>query len=54
MLGFSAMNITANTSILTTLTIGIALLVDLLFIPALLLIFDRTDHNHHSEDPVHG
>ncbi|RLU03329.1 MAG: hypothetical protein D9N11_04635, partial [Ketobacter sp.] len=41
MLGFSAMNITANTSILTTVTIAIALAVDLLFIPALLLQFDR-------------
>ena len=41
MLGFSAMNITANTSILTTVTIAIALVVDLLFIPALLLQFDR-------------
>lgn len=47
MLGFSAMNITANTSILTTVTITIALLVDLLFIPALLLLFDR-------EEPIHG
>lgn len=42
MLGFSAMNITANTSILTTVTIGIALLVDLLFIPALLVMFDHS------------
>lgn len=42
MLGFSEMNITANTSILTMITIGFALIVDLFFIPALLLLMDRT------------
>jgi len=42
MLGFSAMNITANTSILTTITIAFALLIDMLFIPALLILFDRS------------
>ncbi|AUM13690.1 efflux RND transporter permease subunit [Ketobacter alkanivorans] len=55
MLGFSAMNITANTSILTTITIAIALLIDLLFIPALLILFDRSSSEQtFKESQPHG
>lgn len=42
MLGFSQMNITANTSVLTCVTVGFALIVDLLLVPGLLLRFDRS------------
>lgn len=53
MLGFSAMNITANTAILTTVTVTIALVVDLLFIPALLLRFDTSEQRAPTET-AHG
>ncbi len=46
MLGFSEMNLTANTSILTTMTIALALLVDLFFIPALLIILNTNSREH--------
>jgi predicted RND superfamily exporter protein len=46
MLGFSEMNLTANTSILTTITIAVALLVDLFFIPALLITLDPKSREH--------
>lgn len=41
MLGFSEMNITSNTSILTTVTVGLAFAVDFLLVPSLLLLIDR-------------
>ena len=42
MLGFSQMNITSNTSVLTCITIAFALIVDLVLVPGLLLRFDRS------------
>ncbi len=40
-LAFSAMNITANMGLLTTITILLALLVDFFGVPGLLLLFDK-------------
>jgi len=49
MLGFSGLQITVNTALVTTTTILLALLTDMLFLPALFLLIDNRKFVPHAE-----